>query len=69
MTILGDEVYDVAFVDVIGERSVVVRERCDGVLLLLERIFIVLEDDISLWMMKRIVVYESSLCDGFIVIE
>lgn len=45
------------------------RERCDGVLLLLERIFIVLEDDISLWMTKRIVVYESSLCDGFIVIE
>ena len=38
-------------------------------LLLLERIFIVLEDDISLWMMKRIVVYESSLCDSFIVIE
>ena len=24
LTILGDEVYDVAFVDVIGERSVVV---------------------------------------------
>ena len=38
-------------------------------LLLLERIFIVLEDDISLWMKGRIVVYESSLCDGFIVIE
>ena len=45
------------------------RERCDGVLLLLERIFIVLEDDISLRMKGMIVVYESSLCDGFVVIE
>lgn len=45
------------------------RERCNGVLLLLEGIFIVLEDDISLWMMIRIVVYESLLCDGFVVIE